>query len=444
MLAQPELLWTLPRLPSADFTPEDPLAIDYLGQQVGNWLWPGFTTRTSRTGYYVMVVYGLKLAEELIERHGLPRTDATVRLIFERWEKLWALAICASYDGEVPGEDGLRGLRGTQRYFEEARGGEFHLDFRLLARQLELGALGAYLTSLRRHGLVAENRLRPSPLGAQLADRMWGGPGSVHNASHQFVLENLARDARTVQQQVGRVTLTSLGERARLSRLASRQDVQQLLWRQLFISHPPPADLALLPVMAECLVAAHADGVHQPRPFLEGLLAERWGPLDSSLKEVIAIAMNYGDLSSHLRSAFDRAYRAVVDGGLQAPFAEVAARAFPDEYREETSRVVETWRGNQEAQRRFAALSTHGAGFVACLRSMAVRDPESALTSLLDLHLRVQRDRGHRSGWLRHDGTLVLLEMAGYRRWSLDPAQWVVGYKHGAMVQILRDLGRIS
>ena len=444
MLAQPQLLWTQPRLPSADFTPEDPLAIDYLGQQVGNWLWPGFTTRTSRTGYYVMVVYGLKVAEELIAEHGLPRTDATVRLIFERWEKLWALAICSSYGGEVPVEDGLRGLRGTQRYFEEAADGEFHLDFRLLARQLELGALGAYLTSLRAHGLVAEHRLRPSPLGAQLADCMWGGKDSVHNASHHFVLQNLAPDTRTVKQQVGQVTLRSLGVRARLSHLANRNDLRDLLWRRLFTNHPPPEELAFLPVMAERLAAAHHDGVFLAHPFLDGLLAGKWGPIHPKLREVVSTASDFGDLSAHLRAAFDRAYRAVLDGGLQAPFAEVADQAFPPEDREDLSRILDTWRANHEAHRRFSTLATHGPGFLTVLRSMAVDDPQSALSSLLDLHLRVQRDRGNRSSWIRRDGNLVLLEMAGYSRWSLDPSEWVVGYKQGAMRQILRDLGRIS
>jgi hypothetical protein len=43
-----ELFWSAPLTSDSDFTVEDPLALDYLGQQVGLWLFRGFTTRTKR------------------------------------------------------------------------------------------------------------------------------------------------------------------------------------------------------------------------------------------------------------------------------------------------------------------------------------------------------------------------------------------------------------
>jgi len=42
------LFWSTPLASDSDFTAEDPLALDYLGQQVGLWLFRGFTTRTNR------------------------------------------------------------------------------------------------------------------------------------------------------------------------------------------------------------------------------------------------------------------------------------------------------------------------------------------------------------------------------------------------------------
>lgn len=80
------LAWSAPRLAGSDFTPEDPLAIDHLQQQVGNRLWPGFTTRTSRAFYFVMVCYGVRMVDELLPVHGLAPTDENRRRLFERWE----------------------------------------------------------------------------------------------------------------------------------------------------------------------------------------------------------------------------------------------------------------------------------------------------------------------------------------------------------------------
>jgi hypothetical protein len=50
------MFWSAPHALDSDFTPEDPLALDYLGQQVGLWLFKGFTTRTSRAKNYAVVL----------------------------------------------------------------------------------------------------------------------------------------------------------------------------------------------------------------------------------------------------------------------------------------------------------------------------------------------------------------------------------------------------
>ena len=70
--------WSAPLDVDSDFTAEDPLAFDYLGQQVGLWLFPGLTTRTGRAQNYAMVLYGLYLAEVACRRYynrGLGRSE---------------------------------------------------------------------------------------------------------------------------------------------------------------------------------------------------------------------------------------------------------------------------------------------------------------------------------------------------------------------------------
>ena len=444
MQSAPALFWTEPRLADGDFSPEDPLAIDYLGQQIGNWLWPGFTTRTARAGYYPMVVYGLHLCEKLAERHHLPRTDETIRAQFERWEKLWALAICESFGGNLPPQDVMRGQRGTVRHYRDHRK-QLRFDFKLLSRQLELGALGAYLTSLRTHDLVSKDRLRPTPLGAQLASRMWEENRGTHHAEREaFALAALEPGVVDVCKRHGRVTLASFGQDCRLSRVRRRPELQEMLWKRLFSGHPPPPSLGHLRSMGDQLVSAHEDGVTDASEFLRGLEASRWGALGADPLATVKIAVAFGDLSACLRGAFDRAYQAVFDGGFSLSWSEVAGAALPADNLERLRRCHGAWKALPEASSRFASQTFHGKTFVRTITAMSTATPSSALGSILSLHSSVQRDRGRSSGWLRRDGDLVLLELGGYGSWSTDDERWVLEYKTSAMRSMLRDLGRIA
>ena len=438
------LFWTPPRTLSTDFTPEDPLAFDYLGQQVGNWLWPGFTSRTSRAGYYPFVVYGLRLCDDIAAREGLGRDDGTIRALFERWERLWALAVCAYRDGQVPNGDVMRGLRGALRYYRGQRRGEYSLDFPLLSRQLELGGLGAYLTSLREHGLVARDRLRPTPLGAQLADWMWGAPGERIDHIEDFVRKALSPDQTTIPVKVGRVTIRTIGEHGGLGKIQHRQQLRDLLWARLFEDHPPPRHLAHLRVLAELLSEANKDGVTDAATFLRGVSSERWRAVEPALRSLVDLAITFGDLSAILRSGFDRAYQAVQNHGCTAPLAVVAEAAFPPELMDQLVLGRERWLEQDGVLPRMSRLESHGPAFVQAMRTMNVSSGAGALMDLLAYHRKVQGDRGRHGGWLRHDGDLVLLERGGYASWSLDPDRWVVTYKIDAMRQLLQDLGRLS
>ena len=66
------MFWSAALALDSDFTPEDPLALDYLGQQVGLSLFRGFTTRTSRAQNYAVVLYGLDLVERAGREYGYP------------------------------------------------------------------------------------------------------------------------------------------------------------------------------------------------------------------------------------------------------------------------------------------------------------------------------------------------------------------------------------
>jgi len=98
---QKSVFWSAPAEFAGDFVIEDPLAFDYLSQQVGYWLFGSLTTRTSRAQYFAMVLYGLHLVDEAVR--GKDVDDETRKRIFERWERFWALAIHEYRGGEFEG-----------------------------------------------------------------------------------------------------------------------------------------------------------------------------------------------------------------------------------------------------------------------------------------------------------------------------------------------------
>src|SRR5688572_26982971 len=116
-LARPAevLLWAAPLPGESEFVLEDPLALDYLGQQVGYFLLPALTTRSGQAQYFAVVLYGLDLAERALKEYGLPDDDDERRRLFERWERLWALATLESCNGTLGRghPDAMRGARGV-------------------------------------------------------------------------------------------------------------------------------------------------------------------------------------------------------------------------------------------------------------------------------------------------------------------------------------------
>lgn len=203
------MFWSAPLALDSDFTAEDPLALDYLGQQVGLWLFRGFTTRTSRAQNYAVVLYGLHLADKAVQKFGYPGDDETRTRLFERWERFWALATLEFRNGQLArgDEDAMRGVRGaTRAWFPGNK--PLPLDFPLISRQNELGGLGAYLTSLREYGLVFPGSLRVTPAARDILASFWSEPGErdwCHGAGY------LTMHGAGKEPTVGAAKLTTAG-----------------------------------------------------------------------------------------------------------------------------------------------------------------------------------------------------------------------------------------
>jgi hypothetical protein len=368
--------------------------------------------------------------------------DDNRRTWFEQWEKLWALAICSSFDGVIPSSDAMRGKNGVVRAWR-SRGSRLPLDYKLISRQLELGAMGAYRSSLVEHGLLSPDVLRPTPIGAELAERMWSDD-PADSAFDEFVRECLKPGTTDAIESYGRTTLKSLGRRCRLSIVRQRHDLQEQLRTLLIYGHPPPVALRVLPEMVQWLVAAHSDGVDDPRTFLDGITSGRWGKPSPEVATNARVAVVFGDLASALRACFDRAYCAVLDGGYQAPLATVAGACLLNvDARAHVASCLRGWRNTTDAAR-MVREEVHGDAFAAAATALDPASPSDFLIHLLNLHRQVQLARGKSGAWLTFDGDRVLLKTGNYRSWSLDGHKWVVGYKYGTMTELLRDLELVT
>jgi hypothetical protein len=291
------LFWSTPLASDSDFTLEDPLALDYLGQQVGLWLFRGFTTRTNRAQNYAVVVYGLHLAEIALRKYDYAGDDETRTRLVERWERFWALATFERRNGEIaPGDDdAMRGMRGAKRAWFPGEA-PLPLDFPLISRQNELGGLGAYLTTLREYGLVFPGTLRVTPAAAAILDAFWG-EGETGHLYEAYALEALDFRNAAIARKKGRVALAGIGSRSRLSCLVrrSRTKQQQRLREALFLNARDSSTLLL----SERLIAAHRDGA-----------------LD---------ALAFGRVARLLLARFDRVYGYVDEHGWM-PRTEVEGR----------------------------------------------------------------------------------------------------------------------
>lgn len=436
------LFWGQRPADDSEFTPEDPLALAYLAQQVGLWLLPTLTTRTSRAWYYAVVLYGLHLAEQAIATYGIPDDDTHRVECFERWERFWALAVLESRDGNLAASDpdGMRGVRGAKRAWGPGDA-PLRLDFNLIARQSELGGLGAYLSSLRLVGLVLPGTFRPSPAANELIDRFWDGPENRSRAEGfaRYALSALNPKTLKLTRHFEGLSLAGVGKRARLTAIVERPDVQPRLYRVLVEERPD----ALSRPWMRCIEAAAkaAVPVRAPRDVISATLDGRFGEVSAQLREHLEFARAFGDLFQALLGRFDAIYDCARKAGWIASRVQVAQAALtPDalaSLRVACRGVVE-----HPLSAKMARLPAHGSALLQVARTLTDATPEQAVEVLVSYHHRVQRDRSRGGGWIRVEGDRVIVDLATY---GADPERALFpSLKIDVVQSLLRDLGRLS
>lgn len=437
-----ELFWSSPPALDSDFTAEDPLALDYLAQQVGLWLFQGFTTRTGRAQNYAIVLYGLSLADKAVRKYGCPGDDETRTRLFERWERFWALATLESRNGQLErgDEDAMRGVRGaTRAWFPGSK--PLPLDFPLISRQSELGSLGAYLTSLREYGLVFSGSLRVTPSANEILSAFWSEQGDRETAHlyEDYAIQALDFSRSTIDRKSGRITLRGIGEASRLSSLVKRRRTQQQkrLWDVLFLG---ARDGSTLP-LAEQLIIAQKDGVDDAELILESLMAKRWGALPTAVIAKVEVALTFGRLARTLLACFNRAYEYVDQHAWVADAIDVANAAFPPhdvvELRSLCSDVLRT-----SESKRFRELQFHGPELLKLLTKLSISKPHECLDHLFAFHRGVQRARRGGGAWLRDEQGKIVMQVPGYNGYKSESP--FPSFKLNVVRQLLSDLGRLS
>lgn len=443
VLEQPPagLFWSAPLATDSDFNAEDPLALDYLGQQVGLWLFPRFTTRTSRAQNYSVVLYGLDLADRVIREHGYPSDDATRVKLFERWERFWALATLEYNNGHVPPghEDGMRGLRGATRVWTAQ--GTLPTDFPLISRQSELGGLGAYLSSLRDCGLVFPGSLRVTPAAREILDSFWV-ESEEQNRATSHLYDEYARSAldlgnTKIPRKHGIITLAGIGKRSRLSALKDRREQRDRLWNALFLS---ARDASTLP-LANQLIAASEARVEDPEQQLDGMIKGCWEQVSAENSRLLEVARAFGRAARMLIGRFDRAYGHVDRNGWVVDKQTVAAVAFPPNEAEAVRKIAQDVLAAADSSR-FRKLQFHGSEFLDVLVKLGSADSVESLDHLLAFHRKVQKARHGGGSWLREDPGKLVIQVAGYTGYKREPS--FPSFKLNTVRSLLADLGRIQ
>lgn len=434
--------WTAPVADGSELATEDPLALDYVAQQVGLLLLPALTTRSTRAQAYAMVVYGLALAERAIGHHGYAATDETRRDLFERWERFWALATFEYRNGQLPrGDwDTMRGVRGARAAWRPGDG-PLPLDFQLISRQQELGNLGAYLAPLRRSGLVIDGSLRPSPAALDIVDAFWDEPDENKHRSRyeEYALIALDRSRTKIDRTNANLSLARVGERSRLTSLITRKRAaqQRRLHEALFERARDPHTLAI----SRLVEAATKAGVREPRDLLDGAITGSFGPVDERLRDLLVTARRFGDVMQALVGAFDRVYAGLDHAGWVAPRDRIAAAAFDDgalpALREACARLLDAPCAGEI--RRFPA---HGAACLRLVDELRTADAGEALDRLLAYHGSVQRERRRGEGWIRDEAGKLVLVVTSYTAHPEAPRH--PSFKLDVVRSLLVDVGHIT
>jgi hypothetical protein len=440
-LDRPErsLFWTAPAMHNGELSAEDPLGLDYVAQQVGLLLLPGFTTRSTRAQAYAVVLYGLRLAERAVDEYGYANTDSTKRQLFERWERLWALATLEFRGGPLPrGDwDSMRGVRGATAAWRPG-GDTLPLDFTLISRQQELGNLGAYLVPLRRAGLVLDGGIRPTPAALELLDAFWGEADQWRHRTRydSYAMTALDLSRKTIPRKLDHLTLAKLGQKSRLmSLLHDKRTAQQgRLFEALFERARDPHTHAI----AQLVKAASNAGVFDAREVIAGGLAGRFGAVSTDLRDLLITAQAFGDFMDQLLGVFDRAYACIDQAGWVLSRGTVVTDVFDaamlGSLRDAAMRLLDA-----PAVGALRSLPMHGGACVRLADELLVADASDALDRLLNYHATVQRDRRRGGGWIREDGGKLVLDVTSYS--ARGQADRFPSFKLNVVRSLLVDTG---
>lgn len=441
--ATPELFWTLKGDLSSDFTAEDPLALDYIAQQIGNWLLPGLTSRTTRSFYYPMVLYGLDLAEEAIDTFGLLRRDNVIQDLFERWERLWAFGVARYHGGKVPAEDRMRGVRGAERASRQYNGDWIPLDYRLIGRQVELAAFGAYMSSLRYYEFVQEGSLTPTVLGRDLAGDFWDDGGHwFENNYRKYVLEALDPDRSRIRARKGMLRIEHLGELGRLGRIRERKELQTKIWQNLFQYPLRKGRPDYTPEIASLVIKAGKKTVTKPREVILWILKQKNLPAED-LANLLQVAMLFEDFASWARMTFDLLHRAVSQSGTVIQKNMLASQVLKKSWCRQGSASASLF-FEHPFSGRVKTLPAHGSNFHEFAFECSTGGPNAILESMLRYHRCVQVSRYHSDGWLRELDQDTVVCVPGYSARYADWSGWTHTFKIDALRMLLTDLGKTS
>jgi hypothetical protein len=435
------LAWNTRLDDDTDFLPLDPLALDYLGQQVGLWLFPALTTRTDRAQYFAVVLYGLALVERAAETYGERLDDDTRVALFERWERFWALSILESHGRRLERghPDAFRGIRGASRAWQSGDK-PLPLDYPLISRQQELGGLGAYLSSLRGNKLVLAGGYRPTPLARELVEAFWDEPDSSAHRSRfeNYSLAALDRSRSKIDRKVSGITLAEVGRRARLSSLVERErgEQQRRLFLRVLEEAPPPTSR-----IVQLIEAAALQDLLDPELVLDEAIGGKLGPVAAEDAELLAFARCFGHMARETLDAFHALYGAIVDHGWVVSRARTIATVFTPE---RVSRLAEAAARFLDAAllHRFRMLPVHATGFVRLVTSLRQCTADDAFEAFLRFHADIQVQRRTGPAWIRVDGDQLVVDVTGYSGYRAEAS--FPNLRFGVVQRLLRDLGRLS
>lgn len=436
---QPDSTFWGAALPAeSEFSLEDPLALDYINQQIGYLLLPALTTRSAQAQYFAVVLYGLELVERALRTHDLPDDDRIRRELFERWERFWALACLESRKGALTRSDpdAMRGVRGAQRAWFSGDN-PLPLKYTLISRQSELGGLGAYLIPLRDLGLVYPGTLRVTPAAGPIIEAFWEEADAPAHGSRfdNWAMSILAPSCTHTERKSQGMRLATLGERSRLTSVLGRQRQQDRLFEAVITQAPPPtAELTRL------VQTARLAEVEDPREILQGLLGGQFGPVGTPLRDHLALALTYGDMAVCLRDLFDAVYRDLMETGNLVARAQVVANAITAPRIEALRSAASALLGTIEL-RRLRHLPAHGPAFVRLLELLVPATPAEVLDLLLRYHRQIQRARSSGSSWISEQGDTLRADLTHYTGYQY--AAPFPGFKLFILASMLRSTGRL-